>query len=258
MQVRNGRIAVMTGVVVLSVLSAPGTGAAASGAVQSGDKFICMAPKAMCLDAARRARSAPEAVQLVDRAVVAQRVARATAVASSDAPSGYGFTTSPGAGDGRYYGWQLSRSALGRDLEYDTCVIGPGGTCQYAGTVAVQANFNFNGSQVRNISASIWLKDATEPATPQVDLSCDEKGFGQGGCGEEWRAISHPVPVGTTATFTFSNIFLQDGNDYDIALLWSMTVPTYSPATSGWYDSLDFKKDDSGVYYPGFGEGDST
>ncbi|HVQ93537.1 MAG TPA: hypothetical protein VMU51_21040 [Mycobacteriales bacterium] len=190
--------------------------------------------------------------------MTAQRVARATRVASSAAPSGYGFTTSPGAGDGRYYGWQLSRSTFGRDLEYDTCVIGPGGTCQYAGTVAVQASFNFSGSQIRNISASIWLKDATEPATPQVDISCDEKGFLQGGCGEEWRAFTHPVPVGTTATFTFSNIFIQDKSNYDIAFLWSMTVPTYSPATSGWYDSLDFTKDDSGVYYPGFGEGDST
>jgi hypothetical protein len=218
--------------------------------------FTCMAPHEECLAAVHQARSVDEALQILERRAAARRVQR-EAVARLDEPSGYGLTTIPGAGDGRYYGWRLSRNLLGRSLTYDTCVVNPSGSvCHYTGTIRVHANFRFNGFDVRDIETSVFYEDGPTAAS-NADLKCDEKGSLEGECGEQ-EILGQVISEGTTLTFFFTRIHLADNNNYDISFAWSMVVPQFTAAWSGWYDSLDFRKDNSAVYYPGFGEGDSA
>lgn len=218
--------------------------------------FTCMAPHNECVYAARRASTAKEAVRILTEEALASHERTVTV----DPPSGFGFTTNRGSGsDTRYYGWQLSRSTFGRTLTYDRCEVGPGGTCRYTGTVQVQANLTFNGFSVVPTASIYYVEGPT--ARPTIYVKCDEKGAFQGLCGtREATLTSFPFPAGNQFIWNFNsdNFYLMDNNDYDVSFAFGMQVPTYTEAFSGWFDSLDFRRDASGVYFPGYGEGDSA
>jgi len=194
----------------------------AASASPSVEGFACFDDLVTCETLGREANKDPARASQIQRERAEQRRLDAATQSESARPggdfsaaatsnsTGYGYTTNQ-ATNGAYYGWRLSRSFAGRALNYNLCTTTTSTTsCRFGGNVEVTASLGLVGRGTNSLRSRL-TNNSSQVARPSFYISCDEKGFGQGGCGDKVDEVNPQILLNTSVDRLFREPVLSCG-----------------------------------------------
>lgn len=222
-------IAISLGALLAALVMPTTTATAAS---KNSFTYGCTQSIEVCEEAGTKAGTDPAAVAryLEDAAK------RKSEIEASFIPS-TGVKTHNG-NNGRYYGWKLTTSLYVK-LSYHRCQVVNGvANCAYQGDLGVQASFNFNGHQARDIKTVMTNLTSLSLQVRHASVCLP----GGTGCSAPIFSPISPMPPGKANTETGLTYYLPDAGTYQLVFAWVVVDPGWggSVALSPEFGSILF------------------